>query len=114
VALDSGARKGELCGLRWEDVDFEANRIRIVQQLMKPGPEPLFGSTKTEIALSPDTMDLLKAHRRTQAERKMANRTTYHDFGLVFAMTYDDLTIDAIGLGCRSRRTTWGIASSSG
>ena len=29
VAVDSGARKGELCGLDWADVDLDASRIRI-------------------------------------------------------------------------------------
>ena len=28
VAIDSGARKGELCGLAWEHVDFETGSIR--------------------------------------------------------------------------------------
>jgi integrase len=40
LAIDSGARKGELCGLRWSDVDLEAGKIRIVQQLLTPGPDP--------------------------------------------------------------------------
>ena len=47
LALDSGARKGELCGLRWNDVDLDTAKMRIVQQLVTPGPEPVFGPTKT-------------------------------------------------------------------
>jgi len=104
VALDSGARKGELCGLRWEDVDFESGRIRIVQQLTKPGPDPTFGPPKNgcarDVTLSAETVELLRHHKRAQAEVKMANRTTYRDFGLVFAKEYGDLTnrTDMIGL----------------
>jgi integrase len=104
VALDSGARKAELCGLRWSDVDFDADRISIVQQLVKPGPDPVFGPPKNGcergITLSAETMALLRAHKRAQAELKMANRTTYWDCGLVFAKEYGDLTnrADLIGL----------------
>lgn len=108
VALDSGARKSELCGLRWADVDFDANRISIVQQLTKPGPEPIFGPPKNgcsrDVTLSPETMELLRQHKRTQAELKMANRTTYRDLGLVFAKEHGDVTnrADMIGLPLQS------------
>ena len=37
LALDSGARKGELCGLTWANLDLDAGKMRIVQQLLKPG-----------------------------------------------------------------------------
>ena len=89
VALDSGARKGEFCGLAWEHVDLEAGSIRIVRQLTNPGPAPTFGPPKSggarDVTLSAETADLLREHKRTQAELKMANRTTYKDHGLVFA-----------------------------
>lgn len=95
VALDSGARKGELCGLGWESVDLTAGTIRIVRQLTKPGPTPTFGPPKNgcarDITLSAETVELLRQHKRAQAELKMANRTTYHDLGLVFAKEYGDL-----------------------
>ena len=108
TALDSGARKNELCGLRWEDVDFDAGRIRIARQLTKPGPEPTFGPPKNgfsrEIALSAETIDLLRQHKRAQAELKMKNRKTYCDHSLVFAKEYGDLTNrrDQIGLPLQS------------
>ena len=52
------------------------------------------------MTLAAETVELLKAHRRAQAELKMANRTTYRDFGLCFAKEYGDLTNrkDMIGL----------------
>lgn len=48
LALDSGARKSELCGLRWVDVDIAEGKILIVQQLNKPGPAPTFGSPRMD------------------------------------------------------------------
>jgi integrase len=81
VALDSGARKGELCGLSWEQVDLETGTIRIVRQLTKPGADPTFGPPKNgcarDVTLSAETVDLIRHHKRAQAELKMANRTTY-------------------------------------
>src|SRR5919108_5766234 len=46
LALGSGARKGELCGLKWTDIDLDAGAVAFVRQLIKPGPEPVFGPLK--------------------------------------------------------------------
>lgn len=42
-----GLRRGELLGLRWQDVDFERDEIRIRQQLQRVGGKLLFGPVKT-------------------------------------------------------------------
>ncbi len=95
LALDTGARKGELCGLQWRDVDLDAPRVALVQQLTKPGPVPVFGPPKNgrprTITIAAETVELLRAHKRHQAELKMANRATYHDHGLVFAKEWGEL-----------------------
>jgi integrase len=95
LALDSGARKGELCGLTWVNLDLDGGKMRIVQQLLSPGPKPTFGPTKTgrprTVALAPETVELLRLHRKHQRELMMANRTTYKDHGLVFAKEWGDL-----------------------
>jgi integrase len=89
LALDSGARKGELCGLRWADIDLKAGQITIVQQLLKGSPPPLFGlpksSTPRTILLAPKTIEFLRHHKAQQAQLILANRPVYHDYGLVFA-----------------------------
>jgi integrase len=95
LALDSGLRKGELCGLRWNDVDLDVAKVRVVQQLLMPGHEPIFGPTKTgkprTVSIGTETVDLLRRHKQHQAELKMANRKAYHDFGLVFAKEWADV-----------------------
>jgi integrase len=104
LALDSGMRKGELCGLRWSDVDLDAGRVRVVQQLWRPGFEPKFGPTKSglerDITLAPETVALLKAHKKHQATLKMKNRLSYREHGLVFAKEWGDTTNrrDMLGL----------------
>ncbi len=47
LALGSGMRKAELCGLPWTDLDLDAGTVRITRQLTKPGPAPTFGPTNT-------------------------------------------------------------------
>lgn len=37
LALDAGARKNELCGLQWSDLDFEKGTVSIIRQLTKLG-----------------------------------------------------------------------------
>jgi integrase len=99
LALDTGMRKGELCGLRWSEVDLEAGKVRVVHQLLSPtvgeSGEPKFGPTKTgkprTISIGSQTVELLKTHKRHQAEVKMQNRSTYAEHGLVFAKEWSDV-----------------------
>lgn len=108
LALDSGARKGELCGLRWMDVDLDVGTVTFVQQLVKPGRKPEFGPTKTDtprtVVLASETVEMLKTHRRAQAELKMKHRRHYADLGLVFAKEWGDLhgREDTLGLPLQS------------
>lgn len=96
LALDSGMRKGELCGLRWANVDLKNSKVAVVEQLIKPGANPIFGPPKRDrartIHLSWQTVALLKAHKKQQNEMKMENRHHYQDHGLVFAKEWGQLT----------------------
>lgn len=89
LALDTGARKAELCGLLWKHLDLEVGQVSIVQQLVKPGAPPVIGPPKNgkprTITLTPRTVELLRRHKAQQAAIKLANRSVYQDFGLVFA-----------------------------
>lgn len=108
LALDSGMRKGELCALRWSDVNLDAARVTVDRTLLKPGAEPVFGPTKNgdprTIDVNADTVTLLREHKRAQAELRMRNRTAYHNLGLVFAKEWGDLhgRKDSLGLPLQS------------
>lgn len=76
LALLTGARRGELCGLRWSDIDFKAATLSINRTLQSiPGQGPVFGPPKTKrsrrcIKIGPDCISLLEEYRRCQmAER---------------------------------------------
>ena len=36
-----------MCGLTWTNLDLDAGKMSIVQQLLMPGPAPVFGPPKT-------------------------------------------------------------------
>ncbi len=63
--ITTGLRKGEICGLRWEDFDEQSGRLKIRRSVgrLKDGVLPV-GETKTEtgtreIILPPSTVELL-------------------------------------------------------
>jgi integrase len=68
--------------------------VTFVRQLIETGDEPVFGPIKNDmprtVDLSPETVTLLREHKRHQAELKMANRTIYKDHGLVFAREWGE------------------------
>lgn len=96
LALDSGMRKSELCGLKWPDVDFTTSRVLVQRQLLTGGSEPTFtvpkGKRSRVIDIAAETVALLKRHKAHQATLKMRNRRRYHDFGLVFGKEWADLS----------------------
>jgi integrase len=81
----AGLRSGEARGLRWCDVDFDADRIRVRQQALRDGElGPLkTNSSERDIVLYPQLADALAAHR-TEAQA--------NERDLVFA-TRDGATI---------------------
>lgn len=47
ILFQYGLRRGEACGLRWQDIDFEENVIRVRQQLYSVGGTYKIGELKT-------------------------------------------------------------------
>lgn len=71
VALITGARRGELCGLRWSDVDLDHGQVRISQSAVDlPGEETILKAPKTRkarrLAVDALTVDLLRARLEGQ------------------------------------------------
>jgi integrase len=112
LALDGGLRKAELCGAKWSDIDLDAGKLTVYRQLLSAGPEVTFGPPKSgksrTIDLAPETVTLLREHKRTQAERKMRNRAVYRDLGLVFARESGYLKNGDNALGLPLRACTLG------
>lgn len=90
LALMSGLRRGEVLGLRWEDVDLDAGVLYVRQTLQRlPGRSLEFRRPKTtssnrSVALSPATVSRLRRHRQNQLEHRLRLGAAYEDAGLVF------------------------------
>ena len=63
----TGARRGELCGLRWSDVDLDTGVVRIWRSIRQVGSRLIEGDTKTHqeriVALAPQAVDQLRRYR---------------------------------------------------
>ena len=76
LAATTGARRGELCALRWSNVDWERRRIRIDQSLTVIKREASLGPTKThqrrDVAIDEGLVVLLEGRRQAQREAAQA------------------------------------------
>lgn len=71
----TGARRGELCALRWSDVDWEAGTVRIRRSLtVMPGGQWKEGSTKTKRGrvVIFDSRAMAELHRRRHYQERRA------------------------------------------
>lgn len=87
LAVNTGMRRGELLGLRWDDIDLEAGTVAIRRALVVVGYEVVVSETKTDrarmIALDPGTIAILRDSRRAQLEERMAWGPAWIDSGYV-------------------------------
>lgn len=75
LELHTGMRRGELCGLRWCDVNFEKNTVSVNQVISRLGSgkgyivkEPKTTSSIRTIVVSKDMIGSLKAWKKDQME----------------------------------------------
>lgn len=89
--LITGARRGELLGLKWDKVDFDNNRIYICNSVLYSADIGIYESTpKTErskryISLPRETMQLLKQYKVWQAQERIRLGAFYQYQGFVFS-----------------------------
>ena len=89
VATSTGARRGEICGLRWTDVDLQARTITIATQRVMVGwqateDEPKSEMSKRVVALDEATAVALRAHRKQQLADRLAWQDAWTESGKVF------------------------------
>jgi integrase len=90
LIASTGLRRGELCGLRWSDVDLDGGSLTISRQHVEVGRDIVVGAPKTragarQVALDKGTVAVLKTYKAAQAAERLAWGAGYQDGGLVFA-----------------------------
>ncbi len=85
----TGMRRGETLGVRWQDVDLDAGRLRVLQTVLSINgkisvSEPKTARGRRPIALDPSTVAALREHRRRMLEERMLVGADHSDEGLVF------------------------------
>jgi integrase len=88
VAATAGLRRGELQGLKWEDLDLEAGTLQVRRTLSEPRGGYIFEAPKSgkgrNIRLTQRATAALKEHRKRQVEERMRLGTLWLDHNLVF------------------------------
>jgi integrase len=73
TALVTGARRGELLALRWEDVDLSGGTLTIRHSLSERAGAAVMKDTKTHqmrrVSLDEATIELLEAHKKAAAQQ---------------------------------------------
>lgn len=86
----TGLRRSEACGLKWANVDLDAQTIDVVEGLTQTPGELHSGHPKSErgrrtVDLDDDTSEVLRAHRQVQVAERLVVGAGYTDHGYVFA-----------------------------
>ena len=90
VLVYTGLRRGELCGLKWSDVNFEKGILTVnggLEYLPSIGlyeEAPKTEDGKRSIKLPASALNILKEHRRMQAEDKLKLGDRWQETGYIF------------------------------
>ncbi len=90
LAIQLGLRKGELLGLRWKDIDFEAQTLHVRQQSIMVNSRPQLGPLKTKharrvIDLPSSLCRALHQRRAEQLSERTLAGTRWQEQDLVFS-----------------------------
>ena len=89
----TGMRVGELCALKWKDIDFEEGTVNITKTYYNPSNNvikyklltPKTKASKRKISVDAVVLEELKKHKAKQNIILMENRKTYYDKDFIFA-----------------------------
>jgi integrase len=88
LAATTGLRRGELLGLRWDDVDLDGGRLAVRRSRVAAGYDVHEGTPKSgrarTVALDDETVAVLKRWRTRQLEDRIRWGEAWTDSGLVF------------------------------
>lgn len=89
-AVTTGMRPSEYLALRWKDIELDACTATVVRSIHRAGSEkwrfeePKTHSSRRAVTFPPTMAKALKAHRASQAKRRIAAGSAWQDHDLVF------------------------------
>jgi len=92
LAIYLGLRRAEVLGLRWDDIDLDAERLQVTQTLQRVEGRlqllpPKTRHSRRTVPLPPPCVDALRQHRARQDRERLALGPAWTDSGLVFTTT---------------------------
>lgn len=87
LALSTGLRRGELLGLRWEDLDLEREVLRVRRSLTpdaKSYNQPKSVKGRRSVRLTLGAVEAMKLHKINQDREKTCLGSLWQEQGLVF------------------------------
>lgn len=89
LCVVTGARHGELAGLKWEKINFTTGQVTSDRALLYPKQQGVYeDSTKTgekrQLKIPQEVLTLLTQLQHEQAELQAINGDRWHDTGYVF------------------------------
>lgn len=90
LSANTGLRRGEVCGLRWCDLDLAKGTLHVAQQVQNIGGElvtlvPKTDRSRRTIRVPVTVMSALREHRKAQAELRLQLGLGKDTLDLVFA-----------------------------
>lgn len=84
LAADTGARRGELCGLQWEDIDMKAGIVSIKRNLQYSAEKGIYeaspkGGHFRAVDIGEDTIAILKAYKKSLTGGEKSDNTAVVD-----------------------------------
>lgn len=84
LTIETGLRRGEMCGLQWKDINFDKHTLSCNTALIREDTIYTISDLKTpssyrDLPLSKEMIKLLKEHKKFQAQNKLKYGEFYKD-----------------------------------